>query len=84
MILVGLPQSPVLAPVTGITYQDPLHGILQNDKIPSGVENLAPTHKVQRGSSFCLNFYKKDEFICLSGSCSFCKFIFRSLICCQR
>lgn len=49
VILVGLPQSPVLAPVTGITYQDPLHGILQNDKIPSGVENLAPTHKESEG-----------------------------------
>ncbi|KAL2896703.1 Vesicle-associated protein 2-2 [Bienertia sinuspersici] len=49
VILVCLPQSPVLAPVNGVTNQDLPHDIPQNEKIPSGVENLPPLHKEPEG-----------------------------------
>ncbi|KNA09558.1 hypothetical protein SOVF_152490 [Spinacia oleracea] len=49
VILVSSPQSPVLAPVNGVANQDLSHDIPQNDKVPSGVDNLPPFHKEPDG-----------------------------------
>ena len=46
VILVPAAQSPVHAPVDGVTNQDASNDTQQKEKVSTGVENLPPSDKV--------------------------------------
>lgn len=52
VVLISPPSSPVLLSVNGDTKQDPFNEInVQKDRVPSGVENIPPPHRVSSSPS---------------------------------